>query len=93
MPQLENTARFTALRPRPPCSRPDPYFALSLTPFFTIDPRSHTLADLLLRFRADSRQLQNFFFAPFNLHKARVTRSAFRNRLESRFWGERSSRT
>src|SRR2546426_10244782 len=37
LPQLENSARFTALRPRPPSSSPHPYFAPSLTPFSTID--------------------------------------------------------
>src|SRR5882762_5435514 len=42
-PQLENSARFTALRPRPPRSWPHPYFPPSVTPFSTIDSRSHTL--------------------------------------------------
>jgi len=36
-PQLENSARFTALRPPPPRSRPDPYFAPRIPPFSTID--------------------------------------------------------
>src|SRR5580704_14204381 len=75
-PQLEISARLTALRPRPPCSRPDPYFPPFFTPSSTVDSSSHTLTDLLLRFRADSRQLQHLFLAPFNLHKARVRRAS-----------------
>jgi hypothetical protein len=75
-PQLENSARFTALRPRPPCSWPDPYFAPSVTPFSTIDSRCHTLRPPAFRFRADSCQLQHLSFAPFNLHKSRVRRAS-----------------
>src|SRR6266568_5056009 len=75
-PQLENSAWLTALRPRPPCSRPDPYFAPCIPPFSTIDSASHALDNLHLRFRADSRQLQHLFLAPFNLHKARVRRAS-----------------
>ena len=38
---LEKSARFTALRPRPPCSCPDPYFAPSFRPSSSIEhPRS-----------------------------------------------------
>src|SRR5260370_8338466 len=75
-PQLENSARFTALRSRPPCSRRDPYFAPSVTPSSTIDSRSHMPAVLLLSSPNDSRQLQHRSFAPFNFHKARVPRSS-----------------
>jgi hypothetical protein len=75
-PQLENSARLTALRHRPPYSRPDPYFAPSFTPSSTIDSCSHTLTDLFLRFRADSCQLQHLSLAPFNLHKTRVRRAS-----------------
>jgi hypothetical protein len=76
LPQLANSARFTALRPRPSYSRPDRYFAPAFTPSSTIDSRSHPLADLFLRFRADSRQLQHLCLTPFNLHKARVRRAS-----------------
>jgi hypothetical protein len=62
--------------PSPPCSRPDPYFVPSFTPSSTIDSCSHTLTDLFLRLRADSRQLQHLSFAAFNLHKTRVRRAS-----------------
>jgi hypothetical protein len=75
-PQLENSARLTALRPRPPFSRPDPCFAPCIPPFSTFDSPSHPLDNLHLRFRADSRQLQHLFLAPFNLHKGRVRRAS-----------------
>ena len=75
-PQLETFARFTAFRPRPPCSYPDPYFALSITPFSNIDSRFHTLARPLLYFCAHSCQPQHLSLAPFNLHKARVRRAS-----------------
>jgi len=75
-PQLENSARFTAPRPRPPCSRREPRCASSVIPSSTVDSCSHTLADLFLRFRADSRQLQHLSLAPFNLHMARVRRAS-----------------
>jgi hypothetical protein len=75
-PQLENSARFTALRSRPPCSRRDPRCAPSFTPSSTIDSRSHTLADLLRGLRTDARQLQHLSLAPFNLHMARVRRAS-----------------
>jgi hypothetical protein len=42
--QLENSARFTALRPRPPRSCPDPYFAPSFKPSSSIDSCSYILA-------------------------------------------------
>jgi hypothetical protein len=75
-PQLENSARFTALRPRPPCSCHDPYFAPSVPAFSTIDSPSHALDSLHLRFRADSGRLQHLSLTPFNLHKARVRRAS-----------------
>jgi len=75
-PQLENSARLTALRPRPPCSRPDPYFPTCIPAFSTIDSPSYALDNLHLRSRADSRQLQHLFLTPFNLHKARVRRAS-----------------
>src|SRR6266567_6928655 len=75
-PQLETSARFTALRPPPPYASPDPNFAPSVTPLPTIDSRSHALANLLLCFRVDSHQLQHLSLAPFNLHKARVRRAS-----------------
>lgn len=62
--------------PRPSYSRPDRYFAPAFTPSSTIDSRSHPLADLFLRFRGDSRQLQHLSLTPFNLHKARVRRAS-----------------
>ncbi len=61
-PQLENSARFTALHPRPPCSSPHPYFVPSVTPSSTIDSRGLTFAGLLLRFRAHS---PNFNTSPW----------------------------
>jgi hypothetical protein len=75
-PQLETIARFTALRPRPPCSYTDPYFALSIPSFSNIDSRFHTLARPLLYFRAHSCQPQHLSLAPFNLHKPRVRRAS-----------------
>src|SRR5216683_4127641 len=75
-PQLENSARFTALRPRPPRSRPHPYFAPCIPPFSTIHYPSRALDNLHLRFRADSGPLQHLPLAPFNLHKDRVRRAS-----------------
>src|SRR6266567_8159343 len=75
-PQLETSARFTALRPPPPYASPDPNFALSITPFSNRHSRCHTLTGPLLRFRADSRQPQHLSLAPFNLHNNRVRRAS-----------------
>src|ERR1700728_142683 len=75
-PQLENSARFTALRPRPPRSSPDPYSAPCTSPSSTIDSHSHALHNLHLRFRADSGRLQHLCLTPFNLHKDRVRRAS-----------------
>ena len=74
-PQLENSARFTVRRPRPPAPDPIPP-ASSVTPFSAIDSRPHALVHRLLHFCADSRQLQHLSLAPFNLHKARVRRAS-----------------
>src|SRR5207247_6219544 len=75
-PQLENSARFTALRPRPPYSRQDSCVPPSFTPSSTIDSCSHTPADIFLGCRAARRQLQHPCLAPFNLHKTRVRRAS-----------------
>ena len=79
---LHGSPRSAPVRPAPD---PIPNFAPSFTPSSTIESCSHTLTDLFLPLRADSRQLQHLSLAPVNLHKTRVRRaSAFSDRFFER---------
>ena len=72
MKELARNSKTLHGSPRSAPDRPAPYFAPFFTLSSTVDSSSHTLTDLFLRFRADFRQLQHRFLAPFSLHKARV---------------------
>jgi hypothetical protein len=83
-PQLENSARFPALRPRPPAPDPIPTSGPLSHRFQPSIPAPTPSRRPLLHFSADPHQLQHFSFAPFNLHKARVRKGTRVIRPQSR---------